>query len=433
MPVSAEPSLQTGTEGKYLSEGEPALPFWQVNPVRSAWTVLLISFAIFLILVISGPLAFQYFVRYASVAERVNLSPTLGTILLYPPRVDEPIAITSLRDDVAEGSRIQTMGNTTQGTLTLLDPESETDTLGTVHLYPSTVLDVLRIRRPRFSASPEPYLVRLYVPEGRIRLLTRSGGSRPLQVEVETPHGRTTLSEGSYNFVVSDDRTELAVRQGEASVFSQTGTEQRVGAGLRAVLTENETPIEPLPAQRDLIDNGDFNRPLLDTWEVYTQAEQNVVPGSVEIIDLDGRRVARFVRQGEEYIHTEVGISQQINQDVDVYDSLRLRLDLRLIRQSLPGAGYLSTEFPLRVEIDYTDIYGKDLHWGWGFYYMEPRPEWPLTGGEKISPYVWWPYESPDLMEELEQTPPAHINGVRIYASGWNYEAMIGEISLLAE
>jgi len=109
-----------------------------------------------------------------------------------------------------------------------------------------------------------------------------------------------------------------------------------------------------------------------------------------------------------------------------------VRLDVKLIRQSLPGAGYLSSEYPLRVEISYTDIYGKDLTWGHGFYYREPEPGWPIIGGERIPPFVWYSYESPNLMAELAETRPARINSIRIYASGWNYESMASEISLVA-
>jgi hypothetical protein len=157
-----------------------------------------------------------------------------------------------------------------------------------------------------------------------------------------------------------------------------------------------------------------------------------VVPATVEVIEQDGRRVVHFIRQGEENVHTEVGIRQTIDQDVNVFDFLSIRLDVKLIRQSLPGAGYLSSEFPIRVEIAYTDIYGKDLTWGRGFYYRDPEPGWPIINGDKIPPFVWFSYESPNLMEELKDTRPARVNSIRVYASGWNYESMASEISLVA-
>ncbi len=66
------------------------------------------------------------------------------------------------------------------------------------------------------------------------------------------------------------------------------------------------------------------------------------------------------------------------------------------MHQSLSGAGYLSSEFPLRVEITYTDIYGKQLRWGHGFYFREPEdPTWRIVDGDKIPSFNWYTYRSP--------------------------------------
>jgi hypothetical protein len=190
---------------------------------------------------------------------------------------------------------------------------------------------------------------------------------------------------------------------------------------------------DPVSAQVNLLQNGDFSESILNTWQSYIKAE-NVIPGSVRIIERDGRRVAHFIRQGEENVPTEVGITQVVERDVNVYDSLTMQLDVKLLHQSLSGAGYLSSEFPLRVEVTYTDIYGKVLTWGHGFYYRDPENEnWQVVGGDKIPPYNWYTYQSPNLMELLDDTRPARINSVRIYASGWNYQSMVSELYLFVE
>jgi hypothetical protein len=36
-------------------------------------------------------------------------------------------------------------------------------------------------------------------------------------------------------------------------------------------------------------------------------------------------------------------------------------------------------------------------------------------------------------MEVLAETRPAHIDSVRVYASGWNYQSMVSEVFLVAE
>lgn len=431
--MSAGPTLPTNRAIDNVTVANRSKPsLWQSNPERMAWIILLLAFGAFVVSAVSIPLAIQYTIRYATTAQEIQLNPTVGTILLYPPRASEPIAITAPRDDISEGSRFEA-GLTTQGELSLTLRPNSNLAMGTVHLYQGTQLDLLRVRRPRFGQSDQPYRVLLRLNAGTIRLFTNSGQERPLLVEVETPHGRAELGEGVYNFTVSEDSTDLMVSSGEATLQHESGATVTVTQGLRSVMSASEPPAQPMTAQRDLIDNGDFSLPLLDTWESYTVAEQSVQPGRVEIEEQDGRRVAHFVRRGGDNVHTEIGIRQQINKDVNIFESLRVELDTKVDFQSLAGAGYVSTEFPVRVEISYTDIYGKDLVWGYGFYYRDPDPGWPLYNGEKIPQSAWYYYSSPNLIEELSDTRPARINSIRVYASGHNYESMVSGISLIVE
>jgi len=71
---------------------------------------------------------------------------------------------------------------------------------------------------------------------------------------------------------------------------------------------------------------------------------------------------------------------------------------VRLAYQSLPGAGYLSSEFPVIVRLNYEDVYGNDRFVTHGFYYSEPIEDWPIINGERIPPLVWFPYESGNLL-----------------------------------
>lgn len=405
---------------------------WRDRPERVAWIVLLAAFATFLLLAVSVPLALRAVYHTAAVAQPVRFEPTVGTVLLYPPRSDVPIALTDRRDDVSEGSRLVTTGDATQGVIGLPLDDATPELMGTVHLYPGTSLALERVRRPRFAGSERPYTVRLHLDEGRIRLFTASPTDRPLEVQIDTPHGTVYLDEGNYAFTVSPERSEVSVTQGAARLLQADAEPVDVAPGLRMWMTADGMASSPVSAQRNLLRSGDFSQPLLQDWETYTEAPY-VTPGIVEISEQDGRRVARFFRQGEDGIHTEVGIRQVVDQDVNGYDYLIVKLDVKLLRQTLPGAGVRSSEFPLRLEIAYTDIYGKDLTWGHGFYYRDPEPGWPLTGGEKIAPFVWFTYESPNLMQVLADTRPAHINSIRLYASGWNYEAQAGEVGLFVE
>jgi hypothetical protein len=409
------------------------LPRWRENPERVAWIVFLTSFVIFLALVILIPLSARYFVHNYTTSQNALLEPTLGTLLLYTSPSAEPIAVTTARDDVAEGSRIVAAEDSTQGTLGLISEDDPSNILGSVQMYPGTDLEISNIRRPYFNRSPEPYQANFRLNSGQARIFSNTGDQRPLRIELSTPHGIVELGDGSYRVSVDDERTELTARSGSATLSHDADGEIVVNAGERAWMTKEELIDQIRPAEQNLIRNGDFTESMLDTWNSYAIAD-NVAQGSVRIIERDGRRVAHFIRQGEENVPTEVGITQDIDKEVNVYDELRIQLDLRLMHQSLPGAGYLSSEFPMRVEIEYTDIYGKDLRWGHGFYFREPEdPNWKIINGEKVPAFNWYTYLSPNLMELLQETRPARINSIRIYASGWNYQGMVSEVYLFAQ
>ena len=139
----------------------------------------------------------------------------------------------------------------------------------------------------------------------------------------------------------------------------------------------------------------------------------------------------RLYRRGEDGVHTEAGITQQIDQDLSDYLSLQLRLDMRVDFHSLGGGGYLSSEYPVIVRIDYEDEYGSTAHWYRGFYCQNAQNNHTLNG-EQIRCEVWYPYEETNLLEILEP-PPFYIRSLKIYASGWNYDSLVAEIGLLVE
>jgi hypothetical protein len=232
---------------------------------------------------------------------------------------------------------------------------------------------------------------------------------------------------------VNAERTDITVRAGQAVLTHLNDGSITVNAGLRAWMTTTDFAHDPESAELNLLANGDFSDSMLSAWQTKVTAD-NVIPGSVRVVEREGRRVAHFIRQGEENVHTEVEIAQKVEKDVNVYDELMIQLDVKLLHQSLSGAGYLSSEFPLRVEINYTDIYGKVQSWGHGFYYRDPEdPNWRIVSGEQIPPFIWYTYASPNLMDLLAEARPARINSVRIYASGWNYQSMVSEVYLLVQ
>ena len=434
--MTADPSVSSGaTVETAPSAQSTTLPRWRERPERLAWAVLIASFAIFLVLLTGIPLSLRALYNSTAVIQSLRFEPTIGNVLLYPPRSDQPIALTDRRDGIGEGSRLETKGAATQGELGLPVKSQSSELMGTILLYPNTSLEIVRSRRPYFAGSNQPYTVRLRLLEGQVRLFTRSELDRQVEVQIETPHGEAHLEEGNYAFFVNEESSEVVVKQGLARLFQQEQNAVEIQAGLRTWMQADGTTLPPVPAEHNLLSDGTFDSPLGQDWEEYFDPPYTT-PGTVEFLEQDGRRVARFYRKGEDGIHTEVGIRQVVEPDVrhvHSYDSLIVRLDVKLNWQTLPGAGEKSSEFPLRVEITYTDIYGKVETWGRGFYNTEPRPDYPLFGGDQLDLFTWHSFESDNLMEELEATRPAQINSIRLYASGWNYESFASDVGLIVE
>lgn len=416
---------------------------WREKPECLAWLIILFSFAIFAALFVIIPWSVTYTIRYLPVSQSARLDPSLESFFsVYPPKSGDAIAVTgAVSKLLTTGSMIEAASDATQGTLSLISDEEdkEAQVLGSLQLYSGTTIKILRLSRPFFKTwSSEPYQAHLFLERGQARIFTNSGKARPLSVRLETPHGAVVLATGSYQISVEVAQTDVTVVAGAATLLRENQAQKLiVPSGKRASMTSGGLPTEALSAQQNLIRNGNFTHPVLDSWQSYQGPEGIQQPGSVSFTEREGRKVAYFFHQASENFHNEVGITQLIDKKVDVYDSLILQLDVNVLFQNLPGAGYMNSEFPVRVEINYTDQYGKDLPWRHGFYYRDPEPPGPseVEGGEQVPQAKWHTYRSPNLLDLLDQegTRPSRINSIRIYASGWSYQSLVSEVYLYAE
>ncbi len=407
---------------------------WQRSPERVAWVVMLLSFFLCLVLAVGTPLGVRTFLRHASQPVPLKARSLHGIALLAVPGQEELAAITrpraftpgrTLRTDASSSALLSASG---EG-----GGEFAAEVI-TILMYNNTELTLLTAERPRFPQwSPDPVRVKVRVDQGRIRVVSGRYDHRPLITTVETPHGLVTAQDASFSVFVNNQGMEVTVRQGRVRVFAR-GLEVPVAEGQRTKVPLAQPPQPPTSAERNLIRNGNFTQPLETTWTVGFLQPDVVTAGTVSVVDAGGRRAVQFTRRAEEGVHTEVWIEQKLNRDVRDVDSLVLRMDVRLLYQSLPGGGFLGSEYPLMVRIDYTDVYGKDRFWVHGFYFRDPQKGWPTVNGEKIPPFVWWPYESTNLVALWEQTNtrPAVLHKIRIYASGHNYQSMVAEVGLFA-
>jgi hypothetical protein len=56
-----------------------------------------------------------------------------------------------------------------------------------------------------------------------------------------------------------------------------------------------------------------------------------------------------------------------------------------------------------------------------------------MVNGLKVVQGEWYPYQSDNLLQSLGDVRPVHIESLRVYASGWDWNSAITNISLLVQ
>jgi len=400
------------------------------TPEGKAWGILLTAFAIFCILLVAIPLGIRWHLRNATVTQETTLEePIDGAVYVKDPRGTDFIAVTNRHEEIPEGATIATDEHQ-RAFIRLFDGS-------TLTLYNNTQIVLERARSIRYATSPRPNEIRVRIERGRVAIGVASPLERALQMDVRTPHSSISLQEGSFSVVVDDLQTQLTIRPirpGEATVVA--GQETRRFTSGRCRITYGMPIQGPLPPEQDLIVNGDFSSVLDRGWETPEQQRDQADPlGQIRIVPLGGKTVLAFERQGAN-THGETSITQRIDQDIRDFASLKLAFEVLVNHQSLPGGGYQSTEFPVMIELKYRDPMGNTRSLYWGYYYLDPGTGsewWPMVNGLKVVQGEWYPFETDNLIQSMGDIRPVYIESIRVYASGWDWDSALTNVSLLVQ
>jgi hypothetical protein len=404
------------------------------DPARLAWTVLLTSFVIFCMLVVSVPLGLQWYVENALESKEARVTCLEGTAIVEnTARGTITPVLKGQTLSVTEGS-VLILDETAQAVLNLFDQSF-------VRVFSGTRVSMEQMRTPRFGRSSRPPEITLSVKGGRIYVSTVPHASQPVLFTVESLQAVTSLAEdGAYALEVSNESTEVIVQRGVAVVSSAStavpaeASRVTLNARQRTVVDIGEAPLAALKAERDLVSNGDFRAPLASGWLAFNDqgADGGVVDGQVSLLVDEGRRAVRFLRTNGEYNHCESIIEQELSRDLqDPLSVLKVRAMIKVSEQSLSGGGYLSSEYPLMIRVRYQDMYSSENEWVKGFYYQNTSGN-PTANGQEIPQGKWYLYESANLLDTLPIVP-RRILWLRVYASGWSYESYVSEVSIIVE
>jgi hypothetical protein len=400
------------------------------NIERTAWATLLAAFGAFCLLSILIPATIRWYIINAADTFSTEVTSVRGTVVVGDASTQLFSSLTDGNSTTVEENFIVSTDNTSQAILTFSDDSSLT-------MYSDTTIVLRETRAPRFGLSPNPTKILIEVQKGRVRA-TSSLSREVLSFDVNTRHAQIELSEGSFSIEVNEVETQVTTRLGQANVMGE-GEQIVLKQGERALIGEDQSPSPPLPAAQNLLKDSDFNPASLNSsWVTYKTDFSEGVTTTVQINTFQNRSVLELRSEGEDNVHTEVGVTQQVNKDVRDFQSLRIFAEVRLVRQSLPGGGCCGSEFPIMLRLDYKDADNNDRSLYHGFFYSPPPENYilynqPDNSSERIARFIWYPYESENLLTSLGPAKPIFIKSIRIYASGWIYEAMVANVSLLAQ
>ena len=198
-------------------------------------------------------------------------------------------------------------------------------------------------------------------------------------VTVTTPHGTVSLTRGDVTVWIEDNTTRVLSYDGRGKVESEN-RQVRFREGQRVVASEAQLPREPLSIAENLVKNGELTQGL-ESWtpiDVRERGRTDVLgERHIETQLIAGLRspALHFFRDSQKDSHNETGVSQEINRDVTPYRVINLSGWVKVNFASLSGGGYLGSEYPMMVRVNFTDDKGSRQVWSKGSTTPTPRTD----------------------------------------------------------
>ncbi|MSQ27645.1 MAG: hypothetical protein EXR51_05860 [Dehalococcoidia bacterium] len=384
------------------------------------WMVLWIAFGVFLLSAAGAAFVAHRWVTTSMEGRPVDLMVINGTVSLYSARLQQWVSVVA-DARLREGDRIRTDPNS-QAFVTLFDHS-------TVRVFPGSELEVVTSASGRFS--PAQWRIDLQLNQGTAHLGVAPAFEWERAFTIRLGQARALLEEGGYTLTAEGGKSGLRVGDvGGASVIA-SGAEFHVRSGQRMDF-DKRGATGPIAEREELIRNGDFGHGI-EGWQPGSTAgfrEGQDLPGSLSLSVEDGRVQARFHRAGSRGTFYETYLFQEVGRDVGHYAELVLSLDFRLVNQSLSGGGYLGTEYPLLVRVNYRTALGDGTAL-YGFYYQNDANNW-TDQAIGVEQNAWIHYSAPVNLMALNPRPQ-RILSIQAGASGWDYESVVTNISLAAQ
>jgi hypothetical protein len=440
------------------------------RPQLTAWLVVITSFIGFCAVSAAVAAAAYWFVFDSSVPLTVRLVVSQGNVIVRSLN-GQPIGVYDNR--TIDPQSTLTVADNSQGVLEFLDSYSNA-TVATATLISGTQLTVTSALRPRFELSRHQYAITLDNFNGKM-IAAATPRQRTFRMDINATAGTAKLANDGQYTIYTDQNPSTNASQlhlfnqgGDAQIALPSSLAQTVyGNNIGTVSTDNSIWTNGTPPDTLLI-SGLFegqpvpggNNPFPDGWQCVASAQP--AGGATRSADFENGAIHfwRAGQNGEDIGHGAAGCVIYPNGpggslDTSAYHTLRLHVRFKLLAhdpltnnlpvQDVPLCGVQGTECPVMLEISASSN-PSDLNppesWHHGFYAV-PNPTYPPTcdtctvAHEHINPDVWYFYDSGDLHQQFAKydvngkSLPLYIQELSVYASGHQYDVVIGEVSLL--
>jgi len=221
-----------------------------------AWTVLLASFAVFVVAALGLPWLGLRYLRTATVEEKALAESKVGSVTLES--VPGVVVLRQGEDPqpIYEGTTVTTDG-AAKAFIRFFDGS-------TLNLGPNTRVTVRHVRRPRFSAGQVPRRIGVAVEAqpGAQAHLTAGTTWGDLEFEMVVPElGLVRVApESRARLALGADRLAVRADDGQITLSNASGT-VTAGADQRTEVLAGQPPTGPLPALVNILVNPDFAAP----------------------------------------------------------------------------------------------------------------------------------------------------------------------------
>jgi hypothetical protein len=434
------------------------------RPLRLAWGVLLLAFAVFCLICAATTLWTQFFFFQSAVQLDTSLQVGSGTIGVgegtSEPRSENGIRFISSNTSI----RTDQTNPLSQATITFRDPTFNSRLVAAVTLKGDTFATLSSARRPRFEFTSGVYEIDFTNVTGEVDVTVAENLRRDVVVSVNTPQGieARILEAGRYVIESTVSSVSLVNRQGVAILIAGDAVPARsIPVGERGAVDVDTGELVIETGFINLLKNSSLQAFEADKSQVVAdiandiaiigwscsrdfQPQNRTPSGNYELgFSPDGRRSFRLVRTGASN-NVATGCVQTLGKDVnDVteYDELWLQVTFYVDAQSVSACGIVATECPMMMEIEFEDVNGNQRTWRHGVYAeIDPSIGWPLRCDTcrqdhyRIYSHRWYTYGSGNLFTVFPpEERPARVLEVSFYASGHNYDVYVNEVALLAK